>query len=24
MYDFSHDLNADYRYDAMDWDPPSM
>jgi hypothetical protein len=24
MYEFSHDLNADYRYDAMDWDPPSM
>jgi len=24
MYEFSHDLNTDYRYDAMDWDPPSM
>jgi len=24
MYEFSHDLNSDYRYDAMDWDPPSM
>lgn len=24
MYEFSHDLNTDYRYNAMDWDPPSM
>ena len=24
MYDFSHDLNSEYRYNAMDWDPPSM
>lgn len=24
MYEFSHDLNTDYRYDAMDWDPPAM
>lgn len=24
MYEFSHDLNPDYRYDAMDWDPPAM
>lgn len=24
MYEFSHDLNPEYRYDAMDWDPPSM
>jgi formylglycine-generating enzyme required for sulfatase activity len=24
MYEFSHDLNTDHRYDAMDWDPPSM
>jgi formylglycine-generating enzyme len=24
MYEFSHDLNTEYRYDAMDWDPPSM
>ncbi len=24
MYEFSNDLNADYRYNAMDWDPPSM
>lgn len=24
MYEYSHDLNTDYRYDAMDWDPPSM
>jgi formylglycine-generating enzyme required for sulfatase activity len=24
MYEFSHDLNPDYRYNAMDWDPPSM
>lgn len=24
MYEFSHDLNTDYRYDALDWDPPSM
>ena len=23
MYEFSHDLNTDYRYNAMDWDPPS-
>ncbi|MDX1652284.1 MAG: SUMF1/EgtB/PvdO family nonheme iron enzyme [Brumimicrobium sp.] len=24
MYEMSHDLNAEYRYNAMDWDPPSM
>jgi formylglycine-generating enzyme len=24
MYEFSHDLATDYRYDAMDWDPPAM
>jgi formylglycine-generating enzyme len=24
MYEFSHDLNTEYRYDAMDWDPPAM
>jgi len=24
MYEFSHDLNTDHRYDAMDWDPPAM
>lgn len=24
MYEFSNELNSDYRYDAMDWDPPSM
>lgn len=24
MYEFSHDLNTDYQYDAKDWDPPSM
>ena len=24
MNEFSHDLNTEYRYDAMDWDPPSM
>jgi formylglycine-generating enzyme len=24
MYEFSHDINTDYRYNAMDWDPPSM
>ena len=24
MYEFSHDLNPEYKYDAMDWDPPSM
>ncbi len=24
MYEFSHDLNTEYRYDALDWDPPSM
>jgi len=24
MYEFSHDLNTEYRYDAMDWDPPVM
>lgn len=24
MYEFSHDLNTNYTYDAMDWDPPSM
>lgn len=24
MYEFSHDLNTGFRYDAMDWDPPSM
>lgn len=24
MYEFSNDLNTEHRYDAMDWDPPSM
>lgn len=24
MYEFSHDLNTEFRYDALDWDPPSM
>ncbi|HLP11279.1 MAG TPA: SUMF1/EgtB/PvdO family nonheme iron enzyme [Flavobacteriales bacterium] len=24
MYEFSHDLNPEYRYDALDHDPPSM
>ena len=24
MYEFSHDLNTEYTYNAMDWDPPSM
>ncbi|MGB0934180.1 MAG: SUMF1/EgtB/PvdO family nonheme iron enzyme [Lishizhenia sp.] len=24
MYEFSHDMNTEYTYDAMDWDPPSM
>lgn len=24
MYEFSHDLNTDYRYNAMDWDPPAL
>ena len=24
MYEFSHDMSPEYRYDAMDWDPPSM
>lgn len=24
MYEFEHDLNPEYRYNAMDWDPPSM
>jgi formylglycine-generating enzyme required for sulfatase activity len=24
VYEFSHDLNTEYRYYAMDWDPPSM
>jgi formylglycine-generating enzyme required for sulfatase activity len=24
MYEISHDLNPEYRYNAMDWDPPSM
>ncbi len=24
MNEFSHDINTDYRYHAMDWDPPSM
>jgi formylglycine-generating enzyme required for sulfatase activity len=23
-YEFYHDLNPEYTYDAMDWDPPSM
>lgn len=23
-YEFTDDLNPEYRYDAMDWDPPSM
>jgi formylglycine-generating enzyme len=22
MNEFSHDMNTDFRYDAMDWDPP--
>lgn len=24
VYEFSHDLSPEYRYYAMDWDPPSM
>lgn len=24
MYEMAHDLNPEYRYNAMDWDPPSM
>ncbi len=24
MYEQSHDLNPEYRYNAMDWDPPAM
>jgi formylglycine-generating enzyme required for sulfatase activity len=24
MYEVQHDLNPDYRYDALDWDPPVM
>lgn len=24
MYEFSHDLNPNYRYHAKDWDPPAM
>ena len=24
VYEFSHDLNPHYRYDAKDWDPPAM
>lgn len=24
MYEFSHDINSDYRYDAYDWDPPAL
>lgn len=24
MYEFSHDLNTEYRYDAMDWDTDAM
>lgn len=24
MYEYSHDLNTEYRYDAMDWDPPAQ
>lgn len=24
MYEFSHDLNPEYRYNALDWDPPAM
>jgi formylglycine-generating enzyme required for sulfatase activity len=24
VYEFTHDLSPEYRYDAMDWDPPSM
>ena len=24
VYEFAHDLNTEYRYNAMDWDPPSM
>lgn len=23
MYEFSHDMSSDYRYDALDWDAPS-
>jgi sulfatase modifying factor 1 len=24
VYEFSNDINSDYRYDAMDWDPPKL
>ncbi|MGM0478642.1 MAG: SUMF1/EgtB/PvdO family nonheme iron enzyme [Bacteroidota bacterium] len=24
MYEQSHDMNPEYRYNAMDWDPPAM
>ena len=24
VYEFTHDLSPEYRYNAMDWDPPSM
>lgn len=24
MYEFSHDMNTDYRYDALDWDVPAL
>jgi formylglycine-generating enzyme required for sulfatase activity len=24
VYEFSHDLNPEYRYYAMDWDPPAL
>jgi formylglycine-generating enzyme required for sulfatase activity len=24
VYEFAHDLNPEYRYYAMDWDPPSL
>ncbi|WP_070138552.1 T9SS ring complex lipoprotein PorK/GldK [Crocinitomix algicola] len=24
VYEFTHDLSPEYRYHAMDWDPPSM
>jgi formylglycine-generating enzyme required for sulfatase activity len=24
MYEFSHDLNPEFKYDAVDHDPPSM
>ena len=24
VYEFSNDINAEYRYDALDWDPPKL